>query len=152
MSASDPFAVALRLLARQGRTEAEVCRKLTEKGFSSEQISATVTRCRNLGYVDDTRYARERAGALLRSGRAAGCRIEIDLRRRGIDSELVAAALAAAAAETDAGSVLRDQLLRRFPDFNVATAPPKEKRRVVDFFLRRGFPYPLVLSILSEER
>ena len=133
MSASDPFAVALRLLARQARTEAELCQKLAEKGFNEEQIVATVTRCRDFGYVDDPRYARERAAALLRSGRAAGCRIELDLRRRGIDSEIVIAALAAAAAEIDA-------------------APPKEKRRVVDFFLRRGFPYPLVLSILSEER
>ena len=152
MSASDPFAVALRLLARQARTEAELCQKLAEKGFNEEQIVATVTRCRDFGYVDDPRYARERAAALLRSGRAAGCRIELDLRRRGIDSEIVIAALAAAAAEIDAGGVLRNQLLRRFPDFNFAAAPPKEKRRVVDFFLRRGFPYPLVLSILSEER
>jgi len=151
-SASDPFATALRLLARQGRTEAELGRRLGEKGFSAEQTAATVTRCRDLGYVDDARYARERAGALLRSGRAAGCRIEIDLRRRGIDSEIIAAALAVAVAETDAGAVLRDQLLRRYPDFVFATAPPQEKRRVVDFFLRRGFPYPLVLSILSEER
>lgn len=152
MSASDPFLTALRLLARQGRTEAELCRKLREKGFSEEHIAATVARCRDLGYIDDRRYARERAGALLRSGRAVGCRIEIDLRRRGIDKEIVAAALELAAAETDAGGVLRDQLLRRFPDFVFAAAPPKEKRRVVDFFLRRGFPYPLVLSILSEER
>jgi len=152
LSASDPYLTALRLLSRQGRTEAELCRKLREKCFSEEHIAATVARCRELGYIDDQRYARERAGALLRSGRAAGCRIEIDLRRRGIDSEIIAAALELAAAETDAGGVLRDQLLRRFPDFVFAAAPPKEKRRVVDFFLRRGFPYPLVLSILSEER
>ena len=152
MSASDPYQTALLLLSRQGRTEAELWRKLDEKGFSAEQITATVTRCRDLGYVDDRRYARERAGALLRSGRAAGRRIEIDLLRRGIASEIVAAALSEAAAETDAGRVLRDQLLRRFPDFIFADAPPQEKRRVVDFFLRRGFPYPLVLSILSEER
>jgi len=152
LSASDSYQTALRLLSRQGRTEAELCRKLREKGFSEEQIAATVTRCRDLGYVDDRRYARERAGAVLRSGRAAGCRIEIDLRRRGIDSEIVTAALELAAAETDAGGVLRDQLMRRFPAFVFATASPQEKRRVVDFFLRRGFPYPLVLSILSEER
>jgi regulatory protein len=152
LSASDPFAAALRLLARQGRTAAELCRKLGEKGYNEEQIAATVARCRDLGYIDDRRYAHERAGALLRSGRAAGCRIEIDLRRRGIDSEVVAAALTATAAEVDAGAVLRAQLLRRFPDFVFAAAPPKEKRRVVDFFLRRGFPYPLVLTILSEER
>lgn len=151
-SVSDPFVVALRLLARQGRTEVELSRKLIDKGYSEEQIAATLGRCRELGYVDDQRYARERAGALLRSGRAAGCRIEMDLRRRGVASEVVTAALTATAAEVDAGEVLRTQLLRRFPDFVFAAAPPGEKRRVVDFFLRRGFPYPLVLSILSEER
>lgn len=152
MSASDPYQLALRLLARQGRTEVELSRKLAEKGFSAEQIVAVVTRCRDLGYVDDRRYARERAGALLRSGRAAGRRIEIDLRRRGIASEIVAAALSEAAAETDSCAIVRAQLSRRFPEFNFADAPPQEKRRVVDFFLRRGFSYPLVLSILSEER
>lgn len=150
-SVSDPFAIALRLLARQGRTEVELSRKLGDKGFSEEQIAATVARCRELGYVDDSRYAHERAGALLRSGRAAGCRIEMDLRRRGIGSEVVAAALTATA-EVDVGEVLRSQFHRRFPAFVFAAASPGEKRRVVDFFLRRGFPYPLVLSILSEER
>jgi len=151
-NASDPFVAALRLLSRQGRTEVELCRKLRDKGYSEEQIDATVSRCRELAYVDDKRFASERAGALLRSGRAAGCRIEIDLRRRGISSELIAAAMTGVAAEVDAGEVLRGLLEKRFPDFVFAAAPPREKRRVVDFFLRRGFSYPQVLSILSEER
>jgi regulatory protein len=142
----------LRLLARQGRSVAELERKLGERGYDAAQIAPVIERCCQLGYLDDTRFARERAAALLRSGRAVGRRLLLDLQRRGIDAETAASALAAAGRESDPAAVLRTILARRYPDFVYASAPPKEKRRVVDYFLRRGYSLSLVLSILSEER
>lgn len=152
MSASDPWPLALRLLARQGRSVVELERKLGERGYSAAQIAPVIERCRALGYLDDARFARERAAALLRSGRAVGRRLLLDLQRRGIDAETASSALVAAGRESDPAVVLRTLLARRYPGFDFAAASPAEKRRVTDFFLRRGFPLPLVLSILSEER
>lgn len=152
MSASEAFQVALRLLARQGRSCADLEARLRRRGYDAAAVSAAVERCRELGYLDDARFARERAGALLRSGRAAGPRLLQDLQRRGIGRELAAEAAAEAGREVDSAELLRRLRARRFPDFVLAAATPQEKRRVVDFFLRRGFSLSLVLSILSEER
>jgi regulatory protein len=150
LSASDPWPLALRLLARQGRSVAELERKLGERGYSAAQIAPVLERCRELGYLDDARFARERAGALLRSGRAVGRRLLLDLQRRGIDNETARAALTEVGAACDPAQVLRTLLERRYPGFDFAAASPAEKRRITDFFLRRGFPLPLVLSILSK--
>lgn len=149
---ADPFSTALRLLSRRDYAAAELAQRLRDKGHDDVAIATALERCRDLGYLNDTRFAALRARALLRSGRAAGRRILLDLHQRGIDSEAASAALASAEAEHPPGEQLRELLARRYPHFDFASADPGEKRRVVDFFLRRGFDLSLVLSILHAER
>jgi len=151
LSVSDPYPAALRLLARQGRSRAELEQKLLQKGYPQEKVHAAIARCLELGYLDDQRYARERAGALQRQGRATGRRLFADLKRRGIDSETAHAAMSAASEESPETDVLAALKERRFPDFNYATAEAGERRRVVNFFLRRGFSLALVLAHLQQE-
>ena len=63
---------------------------------TSEQqrwISDVVTKCVGYGYVDDTRYAVQRAEMLLRRGKPLRT-IKQDLRHKGISEEITAEALA----------------------------------------------------------
>lgn len=137
--ASDPFVAALRLLTRCDRSEAELCEKLARLGFSASAIDQTLARCRGFNYLDDRRYALERARTMLRNRRGVGRKILLELRRRGIAEEIAEQALATASEEFDADQLLRELLERRFPDFDFAGASERERRRVIGFLQRRGF-------------
>ena len=146
-----PWPAALRILTRRDHSQAELRKKLTDKGFDSEQVHTTLQRCTELGYLDDARYARTRATSLMNQGRAVGHRILADLRQRGISEELAKQALAAAREACDEDTLLADLMARRFPDFDDNTAPAKEKRRVVNFLQRRGFAINRILDQLTRK-
>jgi len=149
-SGADPFAAALRLLTGRDRSEAELSEKLKQFGFSAVQIASALEKCREYNYLDDRRYAIERSRAMLRNGRGVGIKILLELRRRGIAEATAAAALETAAAEFDSDQLLSEQLQLRFPDFCYATAEAKQRRRVVSFFQRRGFPLGQILNLLRD--
>jgi regulatory protein len=151
-SASEAYAAALRLLTRRGYAEAELHGRLLDKGYSTEDTAAALARCRDLGYLDDAHFAQQRALALLRNGRAVGRRACLDLRHRGIAAELATAAVAAAESEHPPGELLQAQLARRYPHFDYATADAASRRRIINFFLRRGFDLSLVLTTLQTEK
>jgi regulatory protein len=151
-SASEAYAAALRLLTRRGYAEVELSGRLLDKGYSAAEADAALARCRALGYLDDAHFAQQRALALLRNGRAVGRRARLDLCHRGIDAELAAAVVAAAEKEHPPQELLRSQLARRYPHFDYATADAASRRRIINFFLRRGFELSLVLTTLHAEK
>jgi regulatory protein len=151
-SAPEALAAALRLLGARERSEAELTAALRRRGFEPEAIAAVIRRCRAWGYLNDARFARLRARQLMAQGRAVGPRVMADLTARGVDEDEARCALSEAAGEFPEEELLRSILERRYPRFCYATADDRERRRLVHFFLRRGFTLSLVLSILKEER
>jgi len=148
---SDPYTVALRLLTFRDRSIAELTSKLRDRGFTSEQTESVLNRCIELGYLNDERFAFTRARALVTSGRAVGIRALNELKRFGLDRSLTERALAEAESETDLPALIDDLRLRKFPDFEFGSATEKEKKRVVSFFQRRGFPVSMVFDVLKDE-
>jgi regulatory protein len=147
----DPWPAALRCLTRRDHSRVELRDKLLERGFPPEQVEQAVARCIQLGYLDDARYAGNRARGLMAQGRAVGHRILADLRRRGVSDELAARALEEARAEHDEDELLDQLLQRRFATFNYATAPSKERRRVINFLQRRGFSLGRIMTRLHRK-
>ena len=150
-TASDPFAAALRILTRQDRSETELRSKLKQYGFSVAAIDTAVEKCHDYNYLNDQKYALERARMMVRSGRGVGPRVLLELRRRGIDEALVQQALETVASEFETDQLLREQLERRFPDFDFNTADDRQRRRVISFFQRRGFALGELFRILKED-
>jgi regulatory protein len=148
---SNSFAAALRILTRRDRSETELRKKLEQFGFSLPAIEAAIEKCREYNYLDDNRYATERARALMRTGRGVGAKILLDLRHRGIDEVTAQQALMAAEEEFSAYDLLREQLNRRFPNFNYASASNRDRQRVIGFFQRRGFLLEQIFTILKED-
>lgn len=150
-NASDPFATALRLLTGRDRSEAELSAKLRQLGFSALEIDTTIAKCRDYNYLNDQRYALERARALFRSGKGVGHKVLLDLRRRGIDEATAVQALEETSSEFETRQLLREQLQRRFPNFDYLAADDKLKRRVISYFQRRGFVLGEIFSVLKGE-
>ena len=145
-AAPDPLALAYRYLNRRDRTEAEVRSHLAGKGFEAAAVEDAVETLRDQGYVDDARYARlfaEDKRALEEWGAE---RIRGALALRGIDRELVDAAIEA---DGDADAELEralEILRRRFP------SPPRERRdrdRALAVLLRKGYEADLALDALT---
>jgi len=138
----------LRLLARRDYGTAELGRRLLEKGFAPEAVDRVIARGIELGYLDDARYVESLSRALLDTGRATGPRLVMELRRRGLSEELIATA-AACRQEGAVATALQALVARRFATFNYAEAAPGERRRVVNFLQRRGFPLDCILNALK---
>lgn len=149
-SASDALSSALRLLTVRDRSESELLRRLREKKFPDDEIAAALERCRDFGYLDDRRFALNRARMLMREGRAVGSRLGWELRRGGVADELIDLAMTAAAAEYPPLDVLRELLERRYPHYDHRHADDRERRRVIQFLQRRGFALGDILSVLQK--
>jgi regulatory protein len=146
---SDLLARALRILGRRDHSEAELRQKLERFGFSASVLDEVIERCYSYNYLNDERYAQVKSREMLRNGRGVGPKILFELRRRGIKENLAHAALQSASEEIPPEEVFRQQLERRFPNFNYAAANDKERRRVVGYFQRRGFDLGTIFNLLK---
>jgi len=144
----DAWAAALRLLARRDYGSDELRRRLLDQGFPAEAVEAAIARGSELGYLDDARHVERLSRAFVATGRAVGPRLAQELRRRGLPENLIRAALAesGAAGEEEA---LHSLIARRFPAFDYAAADDRERRRVILFLQRRGFPLDRILNELK---
>jgi regulatory protein len=148
---TDPWPAALRILTRRDYSQFELRQRLTEKGFDPARIEATLQRCIELSYLDDARYALNRATSLMNQGRAVGNRVLLDLRQRGVQEEVANRALQLAREACDEEQILASLLERRFANFNYNSAPAKERRRVVHFLQRRGFTIDRIMAQLTRK-
>ena len=139
---------AVDLLSRRDRSETELRRRLLTKRFDEIAIEEAIERCKACGYLDDRRFARQKVEALQSSGRAVGRRLQMELRRAGIGDEIAAEAINAADDEGDPVTVLHQLLQRRYPNFVYESADARLKKRVFDYFLRRGFTRDQIFQAL----
>ncbi|HSV07103.1 MAG TPA: RecX family transcriptional regulator [Candidatus Binatus sp.] len=126
------------MLTRAPRTEAELEERLVARGYQRATAAATVARCRELGYVGDEAYARERARALRARGWGS-LRIVADLGARGLPSDLVDAAVDAS--RNDEPEI---EWARR------AAGRLADARRTWRLLLSRGFPEDVLVELLGE--
>ena len=140
---------AYRLLALRSHSEAELRAKLREGGFAEPVIDAALTRCRELGYLDDGKFARQRARELAANRLQGDRRIALDLRGKGIPEELCREAIAAAREEIPAEEALGRLLGRAAKE--AADGPPDErsKGKILRRLMGKGFPPGLILKALK---
>ncbi|WP_225072778.1 regulatory protein RecX [Desulfuromonas sp. CSMB_57] len=143
---------ALRLLAVRDRSEAELAGRLRRQRHSEADILAALERCREYGYLDDRRFARQRARQLLNDGRAVGAALLADLRNRQVEEAVAREVLEELQDEFDPRELLRQICRRRFPGFDFQTADERQRRRVFQYLARRGFAPALLYQYFQEER
>jgi regulatory protein len=142
---------ALELLSFRARSESELERRLVRAGHSPSAAASALRRCRELGYVDDRAFALAHVRDRLRlrpKGRRA---LRSELLRKGVDGDLAEAAIDEAFAE---GGLDEIDLARRLADKRVKALGNLEtevaRRRLGGYLVRRGFPPPVVRSVVGE--
>lgn len=147
--ATDIYPRALNLLSRRDHTTVELKRKLATRGFSAASITRVIEELAGEGYLNDRRFAERWAESSIRNGRGYGIRILQELQRRGVPHEIAATAVAAAAVEYPEQDSLAAIVARRFPTFDPASSPLKEKQRVYSYLQRRGFSIQTITSFFK---
>lgn len=115
------------------------CKELEQKLYTEappETAAAVVERLRQVGLLDDQRYAARLARSLSEGKHYPRRRIEQELRRRGISSVLIRAAVSELEGEDyeQALALLQKKYYNKLND-------PDSRRRVIAALARRGFSY-----------
>ena len=134
--AAEPTAYqrALGLLVRREHSRKELSRKLSAKGVERDDADLALDKLNRQDFQSDARFA----CALARSRAGAGYgpnRIRAELATHSLGRDDVAAALDACERDWDASAV--DIIQRRYA--NKDLSDPVQRRKAVDFLLRRGF-------------
>ena len=149
MQRGSSFDCALRVLALRDHSEAELRRKLSQKGYEPAEVAESVARLHELSYLDDTRFARSFAESSIRNGRGYGARLKLELSRRGVAALIIQEVLAELSEEYGEAGVLSSTIERRFAGFDPESATEKEKRKVVAYLQRKGFTLSAILAGLK---
>jgi len=143
---------AFRLLGIRAHSEKELRLKLKSGNFSSAVIDGVIQRCRELQYIDDGNFARQRARALATNRLVGNRRIASDLQEKGVACDLREAAIAGADEELGEGERIRLLLQKRLLRKKSDRPDEQERDRFIRNLMGKGFSLELILKILKEER
>ena len=125
---------AMHLLEKMDRTEYKLREKLSEGGYPDEAIEDAIGYVKRYHYLDDERYARNYV--FLAQDRKSRKKLSIELYQRGIKKELIDQILEEEY-EADEEKQICQLLERR--GFDPKTCSEKERQKLYQFLLRRGF-------------
>jgi regulatory protein len=142
---------AVKLLGRQMRTVAELSRLLrrrVETGETGEsRIATVVARLREYKYLDDQGFAHDYARLRQENASFGRRRVQQDLMRKGVQSEVIAESLDAAYE-----GVGEEELARRHLERKRVRKPANEKEtaRVARMLMRAGFSSGTIFRVLKK--
>lgn len=140
---------AFRLLAARGRSEAEVRRRLGQRGYPPEVVDAVIDDLRGYGYVDDREFARSWASSRIGSGRYGVGLVRAELSRLGVRRDTADEAIAEACEGMDEEAVARELAQKRLSRYR-GEEPAAVARKLGSFLLRRGFSQETVNRVVRD--
>ncbi|WP_163098617.1 regulatory protein RecX [Acidithiobacillus ferrianus] len=136
----DPYALALRLLARREYARLELRDKLLRAGCDAEDVTRALDALAAAGHQDDARYAEMLTRTRMRQGHGP-LRLRQDLRRAGIEP----------VAEAETHWLEQAQAVYRKRFGRTAPADAKEYARRVRFLTGRGFAGEMIRRVLAAD-
>ncbi len=142
----DPRPTALRLLTRREYSQAELARRLREKGFPVEAVTACVEVLAAKRLISDERFVESFITS--RTSRGQGpVRIRAELRERGVEESLIEAGLAGV--EVDWLSLAAAERRKKFGAKRPADY--RERAKQARFLQYRGFTADQIRPVLGED-
>lgn len=141
---------ALRLLARRDYSREEMRRKLTAKGFPSEEIDDTLRKLEVKKILDDFRYAQHLAIAFVKEKFLGPQRMSQKFFQKGIPADLAQAAMAIAEATLPVNERLQNIMRMKLKGRILEELTLNEKRKLVDTLRRKGFLWDDIQEAMRE--
>jgi len=137
---------ALNLFSYRDRSESEMRRRLTEKGFGEAVVTQTIALLEEYNYLDDQAFANQLAEQQLMRGRGRRAAAHA-LSQAGLDPELVAQALSAVyQSETEIDAAVA--WLERKP----VPQNQAERQKLLRNLASRGFSFDVAQEALTRQQ
>lgn len=140
--ASETKAKAADMIGSRALSKQELTRRLVKKGSGEADAQAAADWLEDIGAVDDAAYAAALARHYGQKGYGPA-RVREELRRRGVSRELWDSALE----ELPDPAEILDRLIQK--KCRGELSDPREKKRISDALLRRGFSWSEVRSAMG---
>ncbi|HZE39871.1 MAG TPA: regulatory protein RecX [Stackebrandtia sp.] len=140
--------ICLRLLDVRPRTYIELAEALTKRGIPDEVIDEVLDRYREVGMVDDAAFARAWVSSRHRGKKLSRRALSSELRRKGVDTELVDEALEQVDDDSEREAA-RELVVKRLR--SMGSAPPDAVfRRLVGMLGRKGYGSGVAIGVVKE--
>lgn len=136
---------ALNLLSYRPRSQAEIRRRLAQKGFEEGAIQETLGRLSRAGLLDDQAFARYWVENRLQFNPRGVIALRQELRQKGV-GDLVIEEVLAEYDEEKAAARAAEAAVRRLHGCD----PAVFRRRLHDYLRRRGFSYAIIKPLLEQ--
>ena len=137
--ALSPMDYAMKYLTLKDRTVSEVQSYLDGKEFGEADVDATVERLKELGLLNDTRYAQRFVETRLSTKPVSRRRLREQMKGHGLSDADIEAALDSLDAESEEANAKAVALkfVRQFRTLD----PEKRRERVLSRLIARGYAY-----------
>ena len=140
--------IAARYLNYRPRSRQEVRDRLRRAGIAESATARLLRELEEKGDLDDARFAREWVQAKVLGGRSGPRLISKQLAERGVARGLIEEALAAELPSEHKLAAARRLVEKRGAGRDLADA--RERKRLADHLLRRGFEWDIIETVMKE--
>jgi regulatory protein len=140
--------ICLRQLSFRPRTRAELATALRKKEIDDDVAASVLERYTEVGLIDDVAFAKAWVSSRHHGRGLASRALANELRRKGVESEVVEEALDDLDGETEAATAkaLVERKLR-----SMGSVPPDALfRRLVAMLARKGYPSGVVIGAVKD--
>ena len=141
---------AYRLLSMRPHSEKELEKKLREKGFPAVVIKEALEKLHDLKYLNDASFAVQWARNLAANKLWGDRKIFVNLREKGVEAELISAAVEEARREISEEEAIAFLIKKKASRKKIDILDLKEKKRIFQSLMGRGFPPGLILKKLGK--
>lgn len=128
---------AYKLLEYRDRSINEMRDRLKRNGYDDQVVDVTITELKDLGYLNDRKFARMWTSERTRNGFGQR-KIESELKEKGISKEVIEETLKVLGDEVEEEEKVRKLVEKRLPLYR-GDNPPKAYRKLSQYLIRKGF-------------
>ncbi|MCE5210459.1 MAG: recombination regulator RecX [Deltaproteobacteria bacterium] len=140
---------AFRLLSLRPHSEKELEKKLREKGFPAVVVKETLEKLHDLKYLNDASFAVSWARNLAANKLWGNKKIAASLREKGLTADLIDSSIEQARQELPEEEAIEILIRKKAAKKKLSASDVKEKRKIFQTLMGRGFPPGLILNKLG---
>ena len=142
------YIYAVRLLAASKKSERELLKRLSDKGYSEEIAEQVVEELKDQRILSDQKLAQETVHWAIQAKRYGRNRIALKLRKKGVPAWEITKELEQypKALERETALALAEERWAKLKKIE----PKKRKKRLYDFLVARGFDFEISREIVTQ--
>ena len=143
-----PMDYAMKYLTLKDRTVSEMQAYLDEKDFGEADVDATVERLKELGLLDDRRYAQRFVETRLNTKPVSRRHLYEQMKGHGLSEEYIREAMELADGDTERENAL--SVAKKYARQFASLEPEKRRTRVLSRLEARGYSYDVSRQATEE--